>query len=89
MVIAWRVMLMTLLGREVPELPAEVLFSDIEIRVLNDLARSKQHSPPTHLGAAGRQVAILGGYLHRKHDPPPGHQLMWPGYTTLNAMCKA
>ena len=28
--IAWRIMLMTLLGRETPELPAEVLFSDIE-----------------------------------------------------------
>jgi hypothetical protein len=34
MVIAWRIMLMTLLGRETPELPAEVLFSDLEIEVL-------------------------------------------------------
>jgi len=34
LVIAWRIMLMTLLGREVPELPADVLFSDIEIEVL-------------------------------------------------------
>ncbi|MFH1763090.1 MAG: transposase [Gemmatimonadota bacterium] len=31
LVIAWRIMLMTLLGRETPELPAEVLFSDIEL----------------------------------------------------------
>jgi hypothetical protein len=34
-VIAWRIMLMTLLGREHPELPAEILFSNIELRVLN------------------------------------------------------
>ncbi len=34
-VIAWRIMLMTLLGREVPELPAEVMFSDLEIKVLS------------------------------------------------------
>lgn len=34
LVIAWRIMLMTLLGRETPELPPEVLFSDIELRVL-------------------------------------------------------
>ena len=34
LVIAWRIMLMTLLGRETPELPAEVLFSDIELEVL-------------------------------------------------------
>jgi hypothetical protein len=41
MVIAWRIMLMTLLGREVPELPAEVLFSDIEIEVLKRYALKK------------------------------------------------
>ncbi len=41
MVIAWRIMLMTLLGRECPELPAEVLFSDIEIEVLRAHAEKK------------------------------------------------
>ena len=35
LVIAWRVMLLTLLGRECPELPAEVLFSDVEMQILN------------------------------------------------------
>jgi hypothetical protein len=34
LVIAWRIMLMTLLGRECPTLPAEVLFSDLEVEVL-------------------------------------------------------
>jgi hypothetical protein len=34
LVIAWRIMLLTLLGRQCPELPAEVLFSDIEIKVI-------------------------------------------------------
>jgi hypothetical protein len=34
LVIAWRIMLMTLLGRQTPELPPEVLFSDIELQVL-------------------------------------------------------
>lgn len=89
MVIAWRVMLMTLLGREVPELPAEILFSDIELRVIGDFAQSRGRSRPTQLGEAVRQVAILGGYLNRNHDPPPGHQLMWHGYATLTTMCMA
>jgi hypothetical protein len=44
MVIAWRIMLMTLLGRQCPELPAEVLFSDLEIRVLE--AYSKKTVSP-------------------------------------------
>jgi len=35
---------------------------------------------------AMRLVAILGGYLNRKRDPPPGHQLMWQGYSTLATM---
>ena len=87
MVIAWRIMLMTLLGREVPELPAELLFSELELTVLGAFARSRSLAPPTHLGEAVRMVARLGGYLARNHDPPPGHQLMWYGYTTLKGMC--
>jgi hypothetical protein len=39
LVIAWRIMLMTLLGRETPELPPEVLFSDIEVQVLSAYAK--------------------------------------------------
>lgn len=39
LVIAWRIMLMTLLGRETPELPAEVLFSDIELKTLHAFAK--------------------------------------------------
>jgi len=39
MVIAWRIMLMTLLGRETPALPAEVLFSDVELRTLHAYAK--------------------------------------------------
>ncbi len=41
LVIAWRIMLMTLLGRETPELPPEVMFSDIEIKVLQAYAKKK------------------------------------------------
>ena len=42
LVIAWRIMLMTLLGRECPDLPAEVLFSDPEIKVLQAYAKKKE-----------------------------------------------
>jgi len=89
MVIAWRVMLMTLLGREAPDLPPELLFSDLELRVLGDFAQSRGRSRPTQLGEAVRLVAILGGYLNRNNDPPPGHQLMWHGYATLTIMGSA
>ena len=50
LVIAWRIMLMTLLGRECPQLPAEVLFSDLEIEVLQ--AYSKKTASPSPLNSA-------------------------------------
>ena len=91
MVIAWRVMLMTLLGRDVPELPAELLFSKAELRLLGDFAQTRRRPRPrpTQLGEAVILVAILGGYLNCNNDPPPGHQLMWHGYTKLAAMAMA
>jgi hypothetical protein len=45
-VIAWRLMLMTLLGRETPALPAEVLFSELELRVLRAYAKKNAGPPP-------------------------------------------
>ena len=88
MVIAWRIMLMTLLGREVPDLPPEVLFTDIEIEVLAAYAGSRRDlKPPERLGEAVLIVARLGGHLGRKRDPPPGHEVIWIGYSMLRAMC--
>lgn len=87
MVIAWRIMLMTLLGREVPNLPAEVLFSDIEIEVLQRHALKKKLKKPSSLGDAVILLGRLGGYLGRGKDPPPGHEVIWKGYSQLQTMC--
>ena len=86
LVIAWRVMLMTLLGREGPSLSAEVLFSDLEIRVLHAFARQRKLDGPSTLGVAVGLVARLGGYLARRKDPPPGHEVMWRGFAMLQGM---
>ena len=37
-VIAWRIMLLTLLGRECPEMPAEIIFDEHELLVMNLVA---------------------------------------------------
>ncbi len=42
MVIAWRIMLLTLLGRECPEMPAEIIFSKCELFVLSLLQKKRQ-----------------------------------------------
>lgn len=44
-------------------------------------------TPPTTVGTAVRLVARLGGYLGRTRDPPPGHEVMWQGYSALRHMC--
>ena len=49
LVIAWRIMLMTLLGRQCPQLPAEVLFSDLEIEVLKAFAKKNESTNPSSL----------------------------------------
>jgi hypothetical protein len=81
-------MLMTLLGRETPDLPPEVLFSDIELQVLRAYAKKKRLTPPSTLSETVRLVGRIGGHLGRKHDSPPGHQLMWQGYQQLQLMCE-
>ena len=89
-VIAWRLHLMTLLGRETPELPAETLFSDIEIRVLNDFAQQRGEPQPTDLGQAVQLVAVMGGYLkfRRKQYALPGVEILWKGYVRLAPMAQ-
>jgi hypothetical protein len=54
LVIAWRIMLLTLLGRQAPQLPAHVLFSDLEIELLQAYANSQP--PRTVATSSGTAV---------------------------------
>lgn len=88
LVVAWRIMLMTLLGRESPELASNTLFTDLEIQVLRaHAAKQKKKLNPQMLGDAVELVATLGGYLGRKNDPPPGHEVMCRGYSAFQHVC--
>jgi len=81
-VLAWRIQLMTLLGREVPELPCTVFFDEWEVKVLEALEHKKGKrgmKSPFSLGQAIILVAKQGGYLARGSDPPPGAQCIWKG----------
>jgi len=85
-VLAWRIQLMTLLGREVPELPCEVFFDAWEVKVLEALETHKGKrgiKRPFTLGQAIILVAMQGGYLARPSDPPPGPKCIWKGIIHL------
>ena len=84
-VIAWRIMVMTLLGRQVPDCEPQLMFTDQELGFLRDYANRYGLKVPNRLGDAVRLVAHLGGYRDRKHDPDPGHQIMWHGQTRLTS----
>ena len=83
MVTAWRIMLMTLLGRVSSDMEAEVIFTDAELHMMRVYARNYGLAEHTDLMSAIVMVAIMGGYMNRKSDPPPGHTIMWRGYSRL------
>ena len=79
-------LLMTLLGREVPDCDATLMFTDHELAFLQDYADKFSQTPPRGLSTAVRLVALLGGYRnHARPCPDPGHQIMWRGYERLSA----
>ena len=84
-VVAWRIMLLALLGRELPELPCDLLFNSWECEVLQLLAQKKTIA----LGEAIVIIAKLGGYLNRRCDGPPGFQSLWRGYARFHDMVYA
>lgn len=88
-IIAWRIQLMTLLGREVPDLPCTVFFDEWEVKVLEALEKEKGKrgmKPPFTLGVAIILVAKKGGYLARRSDPPPGPKCIWKGMVALYSL---
>jgi hypothetical protein len=90
LVIAWRIMLMCLLGREVPGLPAEIIFSSVELEVLEAYASKKKLTTPRTIFDAINLVASIGGYCKAGKTPrPPGFEIYWRGYRTLQTMCEA
>jgi hypothetical protein len=79
-IVAWRLQFVTLLGRECPAVSCETVFSESEWRGTWPIAtgRPAPATPPT-LGEFLHHVAVLGGYLDRKHDGPPGIEILWRG----------
>lgn len=80
MIVAWRVLFVTMIGRECPDLSCTVLFEDDEWKSVYVIAKKEAppETPPS-LGDFTIMVASLGGYLNRKCDGPPGPKTMWVG----------
>jgi hypothetical protein len=84
MLIAWRMLDLTNLGRECPELPCptskRAVFAEEEWKAVY-LVTQKQAPPeqPPSLDTMVHMLASLGGFLNRKCDGFPGPKTLWIG----------
>jgi len=80
LIIAWRVLSLTMLGRECPEPPCDVVFAEEEWQAVYTVAtRKPPPEQPPSLDQMVRMVAGFGGFLNRKGDGFPGPQTIWIG----------
>jgi hypothetical protein len=80
MIVAWRVQYLTMLGRECPDLPCDLVFDTREWRAIYLVAtRTAPPNKPPPLNTIIRMMAGFGGFLGRKGDGEPGPQTMWIG----------
>ncbi len=89
-VISWRILYATLLARNNTDLSCEVLLQPVEWQALYCHTHNTKHPPkqsPT-LQQAVLWIAMLGGYLNRKGDRPPGPTVIWRGFLILHEITK-
>jgi hypothetical protein len=79
-VIAWRIMYVTFLGREYPDLACDEIFADVEWKPVWKIVSDEplpEQAPP--LSVFIPMLAELGGHNNRSTDHPPGPQAIWVG----------
>ena len=84
-IVAWRILSLTYLGRSEPDAPATRVFTREELAVAGAAVTHRACAAgetPT-LRTALRWVARLGGFLGRKSDGDPGVKVLWRGLRRL------
>ena len=82
-VLAWRVLWLTTVNRTSPGLPAGLVFTDAEMRLLEGLVPTRDGTGGQTVGRFLTRLAQLGGYLNRARDAPPGNMVLWRGMARL------
>jgi len=82
-ILAWRVLWLTMVNRVSPALPVRLVFTDVEIKLLDHLVPMNDNSCEKNVGPYLIRLARLGGYLNRSRDAPPGNMVLWRGMSRL------
>jgi len=85
-VVSWRIFFLTMSARNKPDAAPGTVLTTAETTALDriDASRAKPRLKKRTLAAYLLQIAMLGGYLARNHDPPPGNMVVWRGLTRLH-----
>jgi hypothetical protein len=90
MIVAWRILYVTWMGRTYPNLSCETVFTPEEWKSVWTVVEGKPipTTPPT-LSEFIAMVASLGGHLGRESDGDPGTQTIWIGMQRLHDFARA
>ena len=77
--------------RENPDECCSVILKEHEWKALQMKAKGRviDSQTPPNLSEAITWIAILGGYLNRTSDPPPGSMVIWRGWKRLQDLSDA
>lgn len=84
-VVAWRVLYLTMIGRQMPDLPSSAVLEAHEWQALYCFIHKTSTPPeqPPSLRQAIRWIGKLGGFMGRKGDGEPGVTVIWRGLQRL------
>jgi len=82
-ILSWRIFWMTMLNRSAPDASPRLALTEIEVGLLDRLAKDRKSPRRKTLAHYLIKIARLGGYLDRANDPPPGNMVMWRGLSRL------
>ena len=84
-ILSWRIFWMTMLNRALPNESPGIALTTEEIQIIDRIAAHAGRTPvrSQSLSTYLVEIARLGSYLARSHDPPPGNMIMWRGWSRL------
>jgi hypothetical protein len=89
-IIAWRIMYLTQLNRECPDLSCDVVFDDCEWKpVWRVVTQTELPERPPTLSVLMSLLTRLGGYNNRATERPAGPQPVWVGIRRMTDLALA